>query len=383
MPPLKIVAFLFLALSFFACKTEAQDNSVNQEENVFQTLLDSVYKANPASVGLMVHIESPNNNFSWTGCAGKAEKNSAEALQCDQPALIASNIKTYVAATILRLQELGKLSVHDTIAHRLSAETLALFEEDGYNFHEIQIKHLLSHTSGIEDYANDTYLQMIDTNIQHRWTREEQLKLAVQLGDPIGAAQDVFSYADANYLLATEIIEQVYGQPFYTAMRELLQYSDLALEHTWFPILEDKPAATKERVHQYWDEMNWDSQEHDISWDLYGGGGIATTTEELAKFIYALFNGSIIKEDSILQLLSKPVPTHDGVDNHYGLGLSLNDDYGMQAYGHGGFWGTVVLYFPELETSISVFVLEKDQAGLRKDIMGLMLQQLKKEIKSN
>ena len=129
-------------------------------------------------------------------------------------------------------------------------------------------------------------------------------------------------------------------------------------------------------VHQYWGEKNWDSHNQDISWDLYGGGGIATTTKELAQFSYNLFSNKIIKNVNTLNLISTPIQTKDGKDNKYGLGLSLGEVNGYTSYGHGGFWGTVVLYFPQLDTSIAVYILERDKGKLRKDVLEALVFEL-------
>ncbi len=192
----------------------------------------------------------------------------------------------------------------------------------------------------------------------------------------MGKPEDIFNYADANYLLSTEIIETVTKEPFYESIRELLKYEELGFSNTWFPTLETKSKQTKPLVHQYWGEKNWDSYNHDISWDLYGGGGIATTTKELAQFSYNLFNYKIIEDKNTLSQIYTPVETNDGKDNKYGLGLSIGDVEGFTSYGHGGFWGTVVLYFPEMDTSIAVFILERDKGKLRKNVLEALVTEL-------
>jgi len=70
-----------------------------------------------------------------------------------------------------------------------------------------------------------------------------------------------------------------------------------------------------------------------------------------------------------LDLIFTHVSTNDSVQNNYYLGLSLSEYKGLKAYGHGGFWGTDVNYFPDLNTSVSVFVLEKDKGNLKQEIM--------------
>lgn len=369
-----VTLFLF-AMAAVSCQT-ATDKKTPNEEARFQSLIDSLYNANPDAVGIMAHVICPDQQISWTGAVGFGNATDQTPLEADQPALIASSIKTYVSATMLRLQEEGLLTIDDAISHHLSPSTIALFEGDGYNFDSIQIKHLLSHTSGIEDYANDTYLDLIDRDKMHRWTRDEQLALAVELGDPLGKAGDLFSYADANYLLCTEIMEQKMGQPFYTVMRQLLDYEALQFNNTWFPTLEEKPAKAKNIVHQYWGKKGWDSYDIDISVDLYGGGGIATNSEELARFSYSLFHGEIVRDPEVFELIYTDIKTSDGEDVDYFLGLSQSESNGFIGYGHGGFWGTTVQYFPDLDASISIFVLNKDYGALGKDVMNGLTAQL-------
>lgn len=345
-----------------------------------QSAIDSIYMENPKSIGIMVHIESSKNNLSWSGCSGYSDKDQRTKLTSDQPALIASTIKPYISASILRLQEIGLLTIEDPVNKHLTEKTIQLFEKDGYDFSNIRIKHLLSHTSGIKDFVDQEYLEWIDKNQKHRWTREEQLNLTVIKSDPLGNPQDTFSYADANYLLCTEIIESNTRKPFYTAIRDLLKYEDLGFSNTWFPTLEKPSTTTKPLVYQYWGYMNWDSYEQDISYDLYGGGGIATTTEELAKFSYNLFQGNIIQDKILLnKIFTKIIPSNRD-DTGYYLGLGESSSRGYTFYHHAGFWGTNVMYYPELETSIAIYILEKDKGQLIEEVNNVVVNLLIKQL---
>ena len=365
--------FLMTSMPSFGQPLEAQ----------FQQAIDSIYEAHPDAVGIMVHVEAPDHQLSWSGARGYADRVSKEKIEADQPALIASSIKTYVAATILRLVELGKVQINQPIKQLLSEATRKLFLKDGYDLEAIQILHLLSHTSGVEDYISarnvESYLKFVEENKRYRWTREEQLQRTVKLGDPLGDAGALFNYADANYLLLTEIIEGLTKQPFYTAMRELLRYERLGFEQTWFPTLEPKPQDTKALVHQY-NEYDWDSYELDPSWDLYGGGGIATTTEELAKFSYHFFNGDIVKDTATRDLIFTEIKTKETEQSPYYLGLSQDQYHGLTAYGHGGYWATLVLYFPDLNASVSVYILNRKERALRRAILEKLSKILKEAI---
>lgn len=160
--------FTSISLIFCFC---AHAQSIKLEDK-FQSILDSVYKAHPKSVGIMVHVEAPDRKISWTGVAGYSDKRGKEKLKSDDAALIASNTKTYVATAILRLVELKKIKLSTPIEFLLTERTLDLMEGTDYKLDEITIKHLLSQTGGISDYVDDEYFQSVWENPNFQWTRE-------------------------------------------------------------------------------------------------------------------------------------------------------------------------------------------------------------------
>lgn len=352
-----------LLLPFF------QGNAQNSLQERLQLSLDSIFNSNQKSTGILVHVEAPGLNLSWSGAAGFSERQTGVPLKANQPILIASSIKTYVAATILELMEQGELSIEDPISDLLSAKTRELLTADGYLLEEIKVKHLMSHTSGVYNYANLDYIEHKNENKQYRWTRDAQLQLTVDKGDPNYKIGKRFEYSDANYLLLTEIIEGITKKPFFEAMRELLNYEALSLNDTWFPTLEDKPENTEALAHQYWTEYNWDSYDLDPSWDLYGGGGIACTTSDMARFIHAYFNGEIVENPEVRNAIFTYIETPQTKDHRYFLGLSEDSYLGFDCYGHGGFWGTVMLHFPDLNVSISVAVLERNEGIIQRSVI--------------
>jgi D-alanyl-D-alanine carboxypeptidase len=142
------------------------------------------------------------------------------------------------------------------------------------------------------------------------------------------------------------------------------------------PTLENKPENTKPMVHQYWDRYNWDSYDIDVSVDLYGGGGIACSTHDLAIFFYKLFHSEVIKNPEVFKLIFTEIPTKDPQPSYYYFGLSSKYFQGIKSYGHGGFWGTEAVYIPALNTSISVFILVKEKSNLRDEIISLIIREI-------
>lgn len=333
-----------------------------------QALLDSTYRADTTLVGLLVHVEAPDRNISWSGASGRSVK-GGEALQPEAPFLIASNIKTYVSATILRLAEEGKLSLDEPVGPLLTDDTRKLFESDGYDLKAITITHLLSHTSGIDSYTDYGYIDSIAAHPLHRWTRNEQLERTIAVGTKLAEPGAHYAYTDANYLLLTEVIEGLNGMSFTQAMRELLRYEEMGYAHTWMPTLEPVPAGTLPLVHQYWDALGFDSHAIDVSVDLYGGGGIACTARDLARFNQDLFTGKIVKDSTMLAAIHTTVVTQDSVPSRYQLGVSTETVRNLPAFGHGGFWGTKALYLPQLNATVSIAVLERTHRAAQEHVI--------------
>lgn len=351
-----------------------------QLQTVFKNKIDSIYNNNKDAVGIIVHVEAPKQNISWSYAKGIANTKTNELLNAQQPVLIASNSKPYVAAAILRLVEKGKISLEQPIKKLLSGKTCQLFEKDGYNLDAITIKHLLSHTSGIQDYVNEDYFEFVNQHPKYTWKKEEQIKRSIEIGSPQPVGEK-FSYGDINYLLLAEIIEQKTHKPFYTAIRDLLKYKELNLTKTWFINLENYPPNTLALAHQYASKYKWDSYDIDPSWDLYGGGGMAATAKESALFFQYLFDGKIIQDKQILEAMHTYVLPSD--QSKYCLGL-YHFEMGFNAYYHGGWWGTDVIYSPESDATITVFTLQKGFQHIINPFIGKEFQKLlinKTEIK--
>lgn len=349
---------IFLFSTFLLCLFQgySQDSFIEK----FQGQLDSLYQENPEAVGAIIHLECPDKGISWSYAVGVDEKESKKQLSADQPVLIASNTKTYVAASTMRLIEMNKIELNQSIADLLTNKTNRRLKKAGYDLESITMKQLLSHSSGIRDYVDDAYFEWIGENPTYQWTRNKQIKRSLDLGGPLNPSGTKFAYGDINYLLLTEILEQQTGNSFHKAISELLKFDSLNIAHTWFKGLEEVPEKTAALAHQYANKYNWDSYELNPSWDLYGGGGIASTAKDAALFYQHLFEGNIIKESALIDSMVTYVLPPEM--SKYCLGLFCFD-FVTPLYYHGGWWGTDVAYSPVANATISMFTLEKSKRG--------------------
>lgn len=364
-----LTLILILAAPLSGRSQEAQQPNL---KTLFQQKLEQSFEQHPDSIGIILHVEAPDIGLSWSAAVGNDGKGSGKQLNSAQPVLIASNTKPYVAASVLRLVEMDKLALEDEIKQHLTVETTQLFEGDGYKFDRITIKHLLSHSSGIADYVDDAYFDFVDQNPGHKWEKIDQLRRSAEVGEPLFEPGTDHKYGDVNYLLLTEIIEQKTDQPFHQAIPNLLKFGNLGLKHTWFEGLETRPESTPPLAHQYATTRGWDSHDFNPSWDLYGGGGIASNVREAAVFMQSLFNHRIVGDKKLLSQMHQRVFPKE--KSNYCLGVSNIQLDGFQVYYHGGWWGTDVAYCPEANCSVALFVLEKDK---RHELASLSIDVLK------
>ena len=369
----KTIFLLLLIPIFFGC------TKLQPKEERLQSVIDTFFQENPNAVGIMVHVEAPDQNISWSGAVGYSDWEKNDRIDAEQPGLIASITKNYVAVSILRLVEQGKVDLNESIGKVLSQKTSILMTANGFDLNKITIAHLLSHKSGIPGHTrSEVFKERLKNDRMYRWSRDEQIRLAIiQVEKDVAGTR--YYYTDTNYLLLTEIIEQLTGKVFHEAIKELIGYEKHGLKDTWFYTLEKTPKNIKPLVHQYVPEYDEDSYEIDNSFDLYGGGGLATTTNDLAKYSQLLFEDKIFNKKETLKLLFTDVKAKEGdpiedyigdIPCEYFLGISECGLNGLNSYWHSGYWGTIFRYFPELNTTIVLYVINGDEfANLELDIM--------------
>ncbi len=351
----------------FLCLTPGHTQSTLTTQ--WQSYLDSLH-ANQHVTGILIHVESPEQNISWTGASGVSEVESQKRLTGHEPLRIASITKTFVATAILRLWEEGKLSLNDPIAKYISEEHSRLIREGGYNPEDITIRHLLTHTSGLFDHGSSAqFMNHILDDPQRHWTRTEQIQGSMTWGLPVGKPGERYSYSDTGYILLGEVIEDVTRKSLGIALRELIDFEKQEMDDTWFEITEETPVHVAPRMHQYLDTI--DTYDFHASLDLYGGGGIVATMEDLTDFYLGLFAHSIYTHtstlDTMLAYVSRSSPEKPKLD--YRKGIWLQPYTGFDAWTHSGFWGVQVWYVPEFDTAIAIAVTRQDDFGVVKGVL--------------
>lgn len=352
-------------LVLIACRPQAAPPTPGQAvTEELGHLLDSVKSANPGLPGVMLRVEAPSLELRWSRAAGVADRSSGAPLDPGQPLRIASNTKTYVAAAIMRLVEQGRIGLDDRIAQHLLPASTAALSRGGYDPNLITVRMLLQHTSGIADFATaptgsvteryGAYMDRVVANPRQRLTRADQLEIAMHNGPAYGAPGAVYHYSDTGYILLGEMLETVTGRSMPLAVRELLDFDRLGIRTTWFESLDSVPASAPPRAHQYLDTL--DANGLDPSFDLYGGGGLVSTVEDMATFYRALVRAEIVKRPMLDTMLTVSPQSQTPEGTGYGLGIGRRLYGDVACWGHTGFWGTAAFHCPSVDLTVTAAV---------------------------
>lgn len=280
--------------------------------------------------------------------AGMADANVGRPLGVDTPLRIASNTKTFTAATVLRLWEQGRIDLDAPIVELIAPEFDRVLRRDGYDPGRITVRQLLSHSAGLFDHGSDPrFAKSFLADPARVWKPIELVTLMTEYADPQSAPGTEFRYSDDGYILLGHIVERITGQTLAAAVREQLGFNRLGLNDSWWEIMEEPPAGAGPRARQWLG--NQDVTDVNASIDLYGGGGLLMSARDMARFFKALFEGRVFARGETMQEMLRPGP-HKGSD-HYRLGIFVDHIGGRDVYWHSGFWGTYALYDPETRTA--------------------------------
>jgi D-alanyl-D-alanine carboxypeptidase len=356
---MKTVAFAVLLAVIVSAPAAAADARAGSLTDDLAGIVASYLAANPQAPGIAVWVRCPALGLDWSHATGRAARgDDAPPMTAAHVFRLASNTKTYVAATVLRLAEDGRLSLAAPLGGLLPTGLATLLRGDGYDLDAITVSQVLSHTAGLADHSgDDRYGEAIIADPHHRWTPQEQVRRCVELFDPLGPSPAPYRYSDTGYVLLGAVVETVTGRPLAEAVRAELDFAALGLRSTWWEQLEPVPAHAGPRAHQHigdHDVTDWDP-----SFDLYGGGGLVADGRELGLFMRHLLEGRVLERESSLATMT------GGGTAPYRLGLMAMDLDGHLAFGHQGFWNTFAFHLPGLDATLSGCILSHDAANGR------------------
>jgi len=259
---------------------------------------------------------------------------------------LASITKPVATATsIMQLIERGLLRIHDKVAVHLPE-----FAKHGKE--EITVEQLLLHTSGlIPDNPLKDYLD----GPEIAWANICELKLAT----PIGSA---FKYSDVNFIVLGKLVEKLSNRTLDRFVQENL-LDPLEMNDSGFNISQEltlRAAPTEKRNEQWIQGQVHDPRAYALH-GVAGHAGLFSTLQDLSRYAQTMLQAGqyrrsnqqitrILAPQSIARMTRGYIVPSGiralGWDKRTGYSTNRGDLFSEQAFGHGGFTGTVLWIDP-------------------------------------
>jgi len=226
--------------------------------------------------------------------------------------------KQFFATAILKLMEEGNLSIEDHV-HKF-------FPDAAETWKPIQVKHLMSHTSGLKREGpayNNSIIQPDLVIIKSAYS----LPLDFKTGEK-------YQYCNLAYFMLAEIIKQVSGMPWQDYIREKL-FIPAGMKNTgmtdFYPIIPNRASGY---MHKKDVLVNADAM-----YAVRPSGGFLSTSTDMILWDKVLREKNIILKKENWELLWQSfIKTSDDATSkeYYGFGWAINELNGRKVVQHGG-----------------------------------------------
>ena len=268
--------------------------------------------------------------------------------------------KQFVAAAIMMLVEEKKLSLDDSVTKYFPASPAT--------WSRIRIKNLLSHTSGLSEYASDERTgPQGDFYVRLDFTDDEFLKKieALPIEWPVGEKWD---YRNTNYLLLGLVIQKASGKPYAEYLDERI-FKPLGMTSTRL-ISEREIVPNRSAGYELEDGQLKNQEWVSPTFNRTADGALYFNVLDLAKWDEALYTTRLLTRSSLDRIWTV-YPLNDGTPNWagYGFGWFIGRQKGHATVWHSGAWQgftCVIARYPEDNLSVVVLTnLDSDHANPR------------------
>jgi CubicO group peptidase (beta-lactamase class C family) len=248
---------------------------------------------------------------------------------------LGSITKQFTAASILLLEERGKLKLADPIKTYLADAPAA--------WDRITIFNLLTHTSGIPNFTSlPEYktLQLSDTPPAKTIATVRDKPLDFPPGEKM-------SYSNSGYILLGYVIEKITGGSYEQFVQENI-FTPLGMKDSGY---DSNSAVIPHRAAGYSPSPNGPVNAGYVHMSIpHAAGALYSTTEDLLRWEQGLFGAKILSAAS-LQKMTTPFK------NDYAFGVTVHTTEGRKVVEHGGGiegFNTFLAYYPDDKLTVAV-----------------------------
>jgi CubicO group peptidase (beta-lactamase class C family) len=269
-----------------------------------------------------------------THACGEASKRFHVANNLDTRFNLGSMNKMFTATAIMQLVEKGMVSVDDPISEYVDESWLPREMTD-----RITVHHLLTHTSGLGSYFNETYFNS-SRELFRALDDYKPLVRDEQLAFEPGSS---YRYSNTGMFLLGVVIESATGETYFDYIRDhIYAPAGMASSDSY-----EMDEPVENLAIGYGPAPGWpygfenNLYKHVIMGGPAGGG--FSTVGDLHRFALALQSGGLVSEESLERMWTD----HSG--EGYGYGFGIQDGPNGVVVGHGG-------GFPGINSNLDIMI---------------------------
>lgn len=368
----KIKFSLIVLLSVIACKNKdsgdlAMNIPIIKEHNVLSSdafavpfkelppeyileksaLIEDFYNKNINKDGYTgSFLVAKNGQILYENYNGFANRKNNDPIDENTPMHVASVGKVVTAIAVLRLVDQGKINLDQPVDEII----------DGFPYHTITVRTLLSHRSGLKYYG---YYDGI-WDFRKTVTNQDVIDIINQEKVPLEFTPNKkFKYSNTNYVLLASIVEKVTQKSFKEAVKDII-FDPLQMTHSFvFDDVSKKDLVTQSykanKMLMHWDYMD----------GTYGDKNIYTTPRDFLKLDTAIYSDDFLSA-ALKQEMYRGYSFENKGDRNYGLGIRLiKMKNGEQYTYHNGWWrGNTSSYIRLAQDSVSIILFSNKYSNL-------------------
>ncbi|MGG0730302.1 serine hydrolase domain-containing protein [Bacillus paramycoides] len=265
---------------------------------------------------------------------------------------IASGCKLFTAIGICQLVEKGVITFHTKLKDCLHIE-FPNFDKD------ITIHQLLTHSSGIPDYFDESIMD----NFEDLW-KQTPMYLLKGLSDFLPLFQNntmmfapgsKFHYNNAGFIILGLIIEQQTGLEFTEYIKKNI-FMPIGMNDSGYFSLDKLPTHTAFGYIKDGNNEKWRTNTYSIPIKGGADGGAYITAPDMLKFWEALFNNEILNREYTKLLLTPHILVNDSQSYGYGIWIEKKQNniikYHVMGYDPGVSFRSAV--YPDLGITLVI-----------------------------
>ena len=312
-----------------------------QEEPALAAVEQLLEQAYPDTEPGAAVIATRGGEVVFRGGRGLASMELQVPIEPDTAFCLASVTKLFTAVATLQLVESEDLDLYETAQSFLPQ--LAHAED-------VEVEHLLTHTSGIPDLAE--LPRYFERHLHEEVTPDELIEYVAD--EPLQFQPGTrYSYSNSNYAILARIVELASDMSWEDFLRER-QFEPAGMESTRAGgHRRIVPGAANGYV---LDDDGWRRSSFLSFTQGFGLGGLFSTVEDLARWQRALVAGELVSLDTLEEAWT-PYPLEDGSSGRCGHGFMVPTDAGIRLVHHGGGidgWRCHVLLLPDDDIFVAV-----------------------------